>query len=98
VPLVTCRGTAFAGRVAASLLQAAGLPDLIAETADGYEALAMALAQDPEKLAEVRARLAQNRDACPLFDTARFTRHLEAAYRAMMARARAGAAPQSFAV
>jgi predicted O-linked N-acetylglucosamine transferase (SPINDLY family) len=98
VPLVTCRGTAFAGRVAASLLQAAGLPDLIAETADGYEALAMALAQDPEKLAEVRARLAQNRDTCPLFDTARFTRHLEAAYRAMMARARAGAAPQSFAV
>ncbi len=98
VPLVTCRGTAFAGRVAASLLQAAGLPDLITETADDYEALAAVLAQDPEKLADVRARLAQNRDTCPLFDTARFARHLEAAYRAMMARAGAGAAPQSFAV
>jgi predicted O-linked N-acetylglucosamine transferase (SPINDLY family) len=98
VPLVTCRGTAFAGRVAASLLQAAGLPDLIAETPDAYEALAAALARDPETLAQARARLARNRDTCALFDTARFTRHLEAAYRTMMARARAGAAPEAFAV
>jgi predicted O-linked N-acetylglucosamine transferase (SPINDLY family) len=98
VPLVTCRGTAFAGRVAASLLQAAGLPDLIAETPDAYEALAAALAHDPETLAQARARLARNRDTCALFDTARFTRHLEAAYRTMMARARTGAAPEAFAV
>jgi predicted O-linked N-acetylglucosamine transferase (SPINDLY family) len=49
-------------------------------------------------LASIRARLAQNRGTCPLFDTARFTRNLEAAYRVMMARARAGAAPQAFAV
>jgi predicted O-linked N-acetylglucosamine transferase (SPINDLY family) len=98
VPLVTCRGTAFAGRVAASLLQAAGLPDLIAGTAEEYETLAETLARDPQMLASIRARLAQNRGTCPLFDTARFTRNLEAAYRVMMARARAGAAPQAFAV
>jgi predicted O-linked N-acetylglucosamine transferase (SPINDLY family) len=98
VPLITLRGTAFPGRVAASLLQAAGLPDLITETAEDYENLAAALAQDPERLAACRARLAQNRATCPLFDTARFTRHLEAAYRIMMARTRSGAVPEAFAV
>jgi len=98
VPLITCRGTAFAGRVAASLLTAAGLPELIAEDLAAYEALAAALAEDRSRLADLRARLARQRQTCALFDTARFTRHLEAAYRAMIARARAGQKPESFAV
>jgi predicted O-linked N-acetylglucosamine transferase (SPINDLY family) len=98
VPLVTRRGTAFPGRVAASLLAAAGLPELITETAEDYEALAVALASDTQRLAALRAKLAQNREACALFDTARFTRNLESAYRIMMARQRSGGTPQGFAV
>jgi predicted O-linked N-acetylglucosamine transferase (SPINDLY family) len=98
VPLVTCRGTAFAGRVAASLLAAAGLPELVTQTPAEFEALAVALAQDRERLAALRARLARDRDTCALFDTARFTRHLETAYRIMMARHRDGQAPEAFAV
>jgi predicted O-linked N-acetylglucosamine transferase (SPINDLY family) len=98
VPMVTCRGTAFPGRVAASLLQAANLPELITETAADYEALAAALAADRTRLAELRAKLTRNRTTCPLFDTARFTRHLETAYRIMVARQRAGQAPEAFSV
>jgi tetratricopeptide (TPR) repeat protein len=98
VPLLTCRGTAFPGRVAASLLQAAGMPELITETAADYEALGLALAADGDRLAALRAKLAQTRDRCALFDTADFTRHLEAAYGTMVARQRAGAAPEGFSV
>lgn len=98
LPLVTCRGTAFAGRVAASLLQAAGLPELITENAEEYETLALRLAQDKALLTSLRTRLDETRPGCPLFDTARFTRHLEAAYRVMMAENRAGRAPAHFAV
>ncbi len=98
VPLITCRGTAFPGRVAASLLAAAGLPELITESPEAYEALALALAADRERLAALRARLAQNRESCALFDTAGFTLGLEAAYRTMIARSRAGLAPEAFAV
>jgi protein O-GlcNAc transferase len=93
LPLVTCRGTAFAGRVAASLLEAIGLPELIAETPDQYEAMALELARSPEKLAALRAELAANRTTMPLFDTARFTRDLEAAFSTMQERRREGLAP-----
>ena len=89
LPLVTLKGATFAGRVAASLLTAAGLPDLIAETLDEYRALALALARDPERLAEVRARVAEVR-ATPLFDTPGYVRDLEALYRRMHARRLAG--------
>jgi protein O-GlcNAc transferase len=98
VPLVTCRGTAFPGRVAASLLAAAGLPELIAESLTDYEALAAELVQDSALLSRYREKLANNRATCALFDTARFTRHLEAAFRIMAARQRAGEAPESFSV
>ena len=96
VPLLTCRGTAFPGRVTASLLQAAGLPELITESLEDYESLAAALARNPALLARHRAKLANT--TCPLFDTARFTRNLEAAFRTMAARQRAGEAPQGFSV
>jgi protein O-GlcNAc transferase len=85
LPVLTCRGTAFAGRVAASLLTAAGLPELIAETAEEYEALALALARDPALMTTLREKLAAGRATAPLFDTTRVARDLEAAYLRMLA-------------
>lgn len=93
LPLLTCRGTTFAGRVAASLLDAIGLRELITTSLDNYEALAIALARDPLRLAALRDKLAGNRLTRPLFDTALFTRHLEAAFVAMVQRQRAGQRP-----
>jgi protein O-GlcNAc transferase len=83
VPLITVLGEGFAGRVAASLLSAVGLPELIAENLDDYEKLALALARDPASLAGLKKKLEANRLIAPLFDTARFTRNLEAAYEKM---------------
>jgi predicted O-linked N-acetylglucosamine transferase (SPINDLY family) len=80
LPLVTKLGGTFASRVAASLLTAAGLPDLITHTAEDYEALALRLATTPALLAEMKQRLSASHLTCPLFDTARFTRNIEAAY------------------
>ncbi len=79
LPVLTCRGTAYAGRVAASMLTA--LPELITETPADYEALALALARDPARLQALRAKLAGNR---ALFDTARFTRDLEDALTSLL--------------
>jgi predicted O-linked N-acetylglucosamine transferase (SPINDLY family) len=98
LPLVTCRGETFAGRVAASLLKAAGLPELIATSLDDYEALALKLAHDPTLLGEIKEKLRRNRDRYPLFDTARFTRHIESAYETMWRAHRDGRAPAAFAV
>ncbi len=84
VPLVTCRGRAFPGRVAASLLDAIGLAELICENLQDYESLAVALAGDPVRLRALREELARNRGATALFDTEAFTRKLEAAYISMM--------------
>lgn len=89
LPLVTCAGNAFAGRVAASLLHAVGLPELVTRSLAEYEALALALARDPARLAALRARLAENRLRAPLFDTARFCRQLEAILLDLRARGRA---------
>src|SRR4029077_19044540 len=62
VPVLTCLGATFAGRVAASLLSAVGLEELITQSLDEYESLALSLARDPVRLAEIRAKLARNRD------------------------------------
>jgi predicted O-linked N-acetylglucosamine transferase (SPINDLY family) len=83
LPLVTCYGESFAGRVAASLLNAVGLPELIASDLEEYQALALKLARDSSLLASIKAKLAHNRDTYPLFNSKRFTRHLEAAYTTM---------------
>ena len=80
LPVLTCLGKAFAGRVAASLLSALDLPELITTTAAEYEDLAVSLATDPALLEGVRQRLARNRASARLFDTVRFTRSLEAAF------------------
>ena len=93
VPIVTCKGQTFAGRVGASLLGAVGLPELVAESLETYEALALKLACDPDMLASVKAKLTRNRTTEPLFDTRRFTRSLEAAYLAMWQAQQRGEAP-----
>jgi predicted O-linked N-acetylglucosamine transferase (SPINDLY family) len=80
VPVLTCRGTAFPGRVAASLLEAIGMPELVTENLRDYEKRALNLASDPARLTALRQKLADNRLTKPLFDTARFTRHLETAF------------------
>ena len=98
LPVVTCLGTTFAGRVAASLLNAIGLPELITHSLEEYEALALKLAKDGELLAGIKAKLARNRNTTPLFDTDRFRRHLEAAYVMMWERCQRGETPASFAV
>jgi protein O-GlcNAc transferase len=94
LPLVTCLGATFSGRVAASLLSAVGLPELVTHTLADYEALALKLARDREYLADVRTRLAQNRKTFPLFDTKRFRRHVEAAYVTMYRRWQRGESPR----
>jgi predicted O-linked N-acetylglucosamine transferase (SPINDLY family) len=94
LPVLTCPGETFAGRVAASLLNAICLPELIAATPEAYEALAIELAGNHDKLSELKQRLANNRLTTPLFDTQLFTRHIEAAYTAMYERYRAGLAPE----
>jgi len=80
LPVLTLIGKSFAGRVAASLLSAIGLPELIATTLEEYENLAIELAINPRKLNEIKQKLANNRLTTPLFDTPLFTRNLEAAY------------------
>ena len=98
VPVLTAPGTSFAGRVAASLLRAVGLPEMIAASLTEYESIALNFARDPAALAALKAKLKYNRDTQPLFDTACFTRNLEAAYATMWQRVRNGAAPADFAV
>jgi predicted O-linked N-acetylglucosamine transferase (SPINDLY family) len=93
LPVLTCLGETFAGRVGASLLNAIELPELVTATPDAYEQLAIELAKNPARLAALKAKLARNRLATPLFDTAMFTRNIEAAYTAMMERHRAGLSP-----
>jgi predicted O-linked N-acetylglucosamine transferase (SPINDLY family) len=94
LPVLTLLGESFAGRVAASLLRAEGIPELIAADPQSYEQLAIELAGNPEKLAAVRQKLAGNRLTTPLFDTELYARHLDAAYIAMFERYKAGAAPE----
>jgi len=83
LPLVTCVGETFASRVAGSLLQAIGMTELITNNLADYRALALVLATKPERLQELRNKLAHNRLNTPLFDSAHFTRHIENSYRAM---------------
>lgn len=93
LPVLTILGDTFASRVGASLLHATGLPELIADSPEAYEHMAVDLATHPSRLAALKTRLAANRLTAPLFDTKRFTRHIEAAYAAMYERHQAGLAP-----
>ena len=93
LPVLTRIGDTFVGRMAASVLTAIGLPELITTTPEAYEQMAFDLATQPEKLAAVKRKLAENRLAAPLFDTKLYTKHIEAAYTAMYERFQAGLAP-----
>jgi len=96
LPVLTCTGRSFAARVAASLLHAIGLPELVTGSLPEYEALALRLATYPAELRALRNRLACNRSTHPLFDTPRWTRHLEAAYHEMWRLHCGGEPPRSF--
>jgi protein O-GlcNAc transferase len=98
LPVLTCLGTTFAGRVAASLLHAVGLPELVTHSLAEYETLALRLAADPNLLARIRRKLELQRDTFPLFDTDRVRRHVEAAYIAMWERRQRDGPPESFAI
>ena len=89
-------GGSFAGRAAASALQAVGLPELVASSLEEYGQLALELACDSRKLRDLRQRLTDNRTVKPLFDTVGYTRRLEAAFRVMHQRAMQGLAPEVF--
>jgi predicted O-linked N-acetylglucosamine transferase (SPINDLY family) len=98
LPVVSCSGEAFAARMAGSLLNAIGLPELITQTLSDYERLALKLATDAGMLADIRAKLSRNRATFPLFDTDRFRRHIESAFATMHERHRRGEPPASFSV
>ena len=98
LPVLTRAGETFASRVAGSLNRSVGLSELITTSVADYEALALALARDPARLKSLRDRLARNRDVTPLFDTDRFTRHIERAFTTMWERSERGEPPSSFAV
>jgi protein O-GlcNAc transferase len=98
LPVITCCGQSFAGRVAASLLRAIGMPDLVTADLEDYERLALRLALEPSVLQELRDRLRRNRLSRPLFDTDRYQQHIEAAYAQMWERWQRGEDPSGFAV
>jgi predicted O-linked N-acetylglucosamine transferase (SPINDLY family) len=98
LPVLTLMGQSFASRVAASLLNAIGLPELIANTQEEYETLAIALAKTPQKLADIQLKLANNRLIAPLFDTPLFTKNLEAAYIKMFERYQADLEPEHISI
>jgi protein O-GlcNAc transferase len=96
LPLVTCLGQAFPGRVAASLLNAVHMPELIAPTLAEYEVLALRLARDPVLLGSFKSRLEAGYKSLPLFNTSRFTRGLEAAYVRIWEKSQRGERPSGF--
>ena len=93
LPVLTCAGASFAGRVAASLLHAVGIPELVTDNPADYEARAIALAGDSSLLQSIRSKLRAQIATAPLFDTQRFARDIESAYVAMHARSQAGLPP-----
>jgi len=95
VPIVTCPGETFASRVAASLCHAAGLVETVVGSLAEYEALALRLARDPDRLRALRERLRADSKDAPLFDSARYAAHLEDLFERMHARARQGLAPEA---
>ncbi|MBI4989620.1 MAG: tetratricopeptide repeat protein [Rhodocyclales bacterium] len=98
LPVLTCPGRTMASRIGASIVRAAGLPELVATDRAAYGETAFRLATQPDELATLRTRLARNRSTCSLFDTARRVRELDRAFQMMWERHAAGLPPASFAV
>ncbi|MSO72304.1 MAG: tetratricopeptide repeat protein [Rhodospirillaceae bacterium] len=93
LPILTCAGESFAGRVAAGILTALDLPELITFDAKAYEDRAVALATNPDEMEDTRRKLARNRLTAPLFNAALYARHIESAYTRMYERSQAGLSP-----
>jgi predicted O-linked N-acetylglucosamine transferase (SPINDLY family) len=93
LPILTCMGESFASRVAASLLSAIDIPELITRTHAEYESKAIELARNPVKLKAIKEKLERNRLSTPLFDTPLFTKHIEAAYKKIFERYRSDLPP-----
>ena len=93
LPVLTCLGNTFAGRVGASLLYAVGLSDLVTHSHEEYESLALSIATNPNIHSGFKNRLAQNRLSYPLFDIELFTKHLETSYEMMWQRHNEGKPP-----
>ncbi|QWD59900.1 glycosyltransferase family 41 protein [Polynucleobacter sp. MWH-UH35A] len=98
LPVLTLKGQTFPGRVSASLLSAVGLSELVTYTQDDYEVLAIELAKNPKKLANIKLKLINNRLIAPLFDAPLFTNNLESAYIKMYERYQAGLEPQDISI
>lgn len=98
LPVLTCLGKTMASRIGASIVAAAGLPELVAQNADAYEAMALRLATRPPKLAALRESLSRNRTSCALFNTTRRVRELDCAFEMMWQLRSEGGGPQSFTV
>jgi predicted O-linked N-acetylglucosamine transferase (SPINDLY family) len=96
LPVLTCGGDTFAGRVAGSVLNAAGVPELVTRSLEEYEQMALALAHDPDRLSALRGRLRETRDTSSLFDLPKFAGHVEAAYLRMWQNWRLGQKPTAF--
>lgn len=96
LPVLTAMGETFAGRVAASLLFAVGLPELVTASLQEYEDLALRIARDAALAQRLKSKLAAGRSSCAAFDTLRHTRHLESAYAFMRERSRRGLPPEGF--
>jgi len=93
LPVLTCLGDSFAGRMGGSLLNSVGLPDLITSSAGEYQALAISLGQMPEKIRALKQKLQINRQTSPLFDTRLYTKNLEIAFKEMVKRVDASLPP-----
>jgi len=98
VPVLTLIGQSFSGRVAASLLKAIGLPELVTTTQQEYEELAIQLASNPQKLLDIKNKLAEKRLSAPLFDTPLFAKNLEAAYFKMYERYQTNLKPEDLVI
>jgi predicted O-linked N-acetylglucosamine transferase (SPINDLY family) len=98
LPVLTCLGGAFAGRVGGSLLTTLGFPELVTTSLDAYANRALQFAFSPGRLAQIRAQLAERVRSSPVFDANLYRRHLEAAYRIMWELGERGLSPRSFAV
>jgi protein O-GlcNAc transferase len=98
LPVLTCTGSTFAGRVATSLLHAVGIPELATKSLQEYEALALQLTRDPSLLSSIKAKLTAHHEKLPLFDTKRLALHIERAYLTMWERFQSGSPPQGFTV
>ena len=98
LPMLTQVGSTFAGRVASSVLSAMDLPELITRTAEEFENVAVALAENPAKLKELKQKVHANRFVAPLFDAKKYAHHLGHIFRTMRERHVAGLAPVSFTV